>query len=444
MIKKVSNYFSWKVALPLIGVAFVLGIIVVANLSGSHLYSVGGGKIQREKVLSLGRVQENQFVPPAEGKAVKVDLGAMKLFLYENGNLAKEFEVLGKGKIGSYWETPGGEYKVLLKKTNHFSSTGKVWLPYSMQFFGNYFIHGWPYYPDGTPVPQGFSGGCIRLSVEDAKEMYGWVEVGTPIYIHIGDNQTLASGGKYYDGGAKVDFNIDASSYLVGDIDTGEIILGKNIDQKLPISSLTKLVTGMVELGIVNQQNNANIIPSAIGQNRSTKLFVGQKILVANLVYPLVLESDNAAAEVIASQIGRSYFISQMNEHARSLGLLSTTFVDPSGVSEENVSTARDIFKLGINIREYKSFLLDISKGATHNVNGYTWINTNKFSNTPEYLGGMTDLSLDERGASLAVFSIQLSELDTRNIAIVVLGTNDAEGDVMKILDHVKKNVYYK
>ena len=52
-----------------------------------------------------------------------------------------------------------------------------------IQFDGNYFIHGWPYYPDGTSVAKGYSGGCIRLSTEDAEELYGLVDIDMPIII---------------------------------------------------------------------------------------------------------------------------------------------------------------------------------------------------------------------------------------------------------------------
>jgi hypothetical protein len=83
---------------------------------------------------------------------IDVDLAAMTLTLYAEGKEKEKLPVLTKGREGSWWETPTGEYSALLKESNHFSSIGKVWMPWSIQFYGNFFIHGWPYHPDGSPV----------------------------------------------------------------------------------------------------------------------------------------------------------------------------------------------------------------------------------------------------------------------------------------------------
>ena len=84
------------------------------------------------------------------------------------------YPILSIRPSGKY-ATPTGTFKALTKEKNHFSSIGKVWMPWSVQFFENYYIHGWPYYPDGTDVAPGYSGGCIRLSTEDAEELYKFI-----------------------------------------------------------------------------------------------------------------------------------------------------------------------------------------------------------------------------------------------------------------------------
>src|SRR3989344_4766614 len=98
------------------------------------------------------------------------DLAAMELVLWKGGAPAKTFPIKARGEERSFFETPNGVYKIRSREENHFSSIGEVWMPWSMHFYGNYFIHGWPYYPSGTPVSEKFSGGCIRLSSADAKE----------------------------------------------------------------------------------------------------------------------------------------------------------------------------------------------------------------------------------------------------------------------------------
>jgi hypothetical protein len=438
-MKKIWNNFGWEIGISAIGVCFVLSMVFLFGslvVGSSQEKNISNNE---EKVLSLGSVLKNEFIPPVQGKAIRADLGTMKLYLYEEGKIVNEFPILAKGKVGSYWETPGGEYKVLLKKANHFSSTGKVWLPYSMQFFGNYFIHGWPYFPDGTPVPQGFSGGCIRLSIEDMQKVYHWSDVGTYIYIHGGEEKNLASG-NYYEKKLSPKLDLSASSYLVGDIDTGEVLAGQDLDKVLSATTLTKLVTAFVELGIVNQQNNAVVssFDLSLAENQS-KLSSGQKLLIAELVYPLIMESDNVAAEVVAAQIGRNYFISQMNETAKSLGLSSTVFVDPSGKSQENLSTARDIFRLGVNLKNYKEFLFNISEKKIYSSDNFVWNGKNRFINEDGFAGGMSD-----ENSALLVFNVPIEGTEGRNIAVVVLGSKDMEGDVSKILEYLKKDVYFK
>lgn len=119
-----------------------------------------------------------------EGDVLAIDLLKKKAYIYKNKELKDSYEMLSIGKPGSYWETPAGLYKAILKKRNHYSTIGKVYMPYSIQFFGNYFLHGWPYYPSGKSVPHGYSGGCMRFSTHDSKEIFNFVKKDTPIFVY--------------------------------------------------------------------------------------------------------------------------------------------------------------------------------------------------------------------------------------------------------------------
>ncbi len=120
---------------------------------------------------------------------IEADLEAMKITLYENGVAKETVPIASKGRDGSWWETPTGRYAVLGKETEHFSSIGQVWMPWSIQFYGNFFIHGWPHYDDGTPVPPSYSGGCIRLSNENAEKVFRFAAKGMPIIILDADSK---------------------------------------------------------------------------------------------------------------------------------------------------------------------------------------------------------------------------------------------------------------
>ena len=114
---------------------------------------------------------------------LEANLSSMTMRYYEKGEVVKEVPIATKGREGSWWETPAGLYQISTKEKNHFSSFGRVDMPNSMQFQGNFFIHGPTFYPDGTPTPSSYSGGCIRLSMDDSKAIFDLVEQGTPLLV---------------------------------------------------------------------------------------------------------------------------------------------------------------------------------------------------------------------------------------------------------------------
>jgi hypothetical protein len=114
---------------------------------------------------------------------IEANLTAMTLTVYREGASVLTVPIKSKGREGSWWETPSGLYRAEAKEDVHFSSFGQVYMPWSIPFQGNFFIHGWPYHEDGTPVPEGYSGGCMRLEDVYAKQVYDLVEVGMPILV---------------------------------------------------------------------------------------------------------------------------------------------------------------------------------------------------------------------------------------------------------------------
>src|SRR3989344_5108259 len=178
---------------------------------------------------------------------VRNDLKAKKLSLFKSGEPETELEVLTTGKPGSWWDTPSGNYTALSKETNHFSSIGNVWMPWSVQFYGNFFIHGWPHYSDGTPVPKGYSGGCVRLSTEDAQLVYDFMKTGMPIII-TGGGRTVVTSSPLSPVVKESDprLTISSEAMLAYDFTSGAVLLEKNKNAKLPIASLAKLMTATV------------------------------------------------------------------------------------------------------------------------------------------------------------------------------------------------------
>lgn len=395
---------------------------------------------------STGKISEDLSVPK-EGKVIVANLESMKLDLYEDGEIKKTFDILGKGRPGTAWETPPGAFELLYKKENHFSTIGKVWMPFSMQFFGNYFIHGWPYYPDGTPVAEGYSGGCIRLANTDMEKVYEFGEVGTRTVILGTTENTISFNEKgVYSTkkGAKFP-KISAKAYMVADLESGSVIASYGEKVKLPIASLTKMMTALVSLETINQYKETKVSRTAYGTyGAQGNLLTDEKIKISDTLYPLLLESSNDAAEVLAEFAGRNAFIKNMNDKALSIGLFNTEFEDPSGLSKNNISTAEDLFKLVKYIYKYKSYVFEITKLKDYTSGKHTWYSNSKFRNDDNYLGGKNGYTDDARYTLVTLVELPLGEFKKRKIAIILLNSEKTtEKDTRAIILYLLNNVYY-
>ncbi len=119
-----------------------------------------------------------QEIPSAPAKRVEIDRTTQVLRAYEGDRLVLQSRVsTGRGN-----GTPNGSYRVQGKQRMHYSKLYmNAPMPYSVQFFGHYFIHGFSSVPN-RPA----SHGCVRLPLTDgnpARRFYEWVEEGTPIEI---------------------------------------------------------------------------------------------------------------------------------------------------------------------------------------------------------------------------------------------------------------------
>lgn len=237
---------------------------------------------------------------------------------------------------------------------------------------------------------------------------------------------------------------VKAEAYYVGDLDTGEVILEKNKDQKFPIASVSKLMTATVSLENQNQTELALVSKKALatyGENGN--LHLNEKIKVSDLIYPLLLESSNDAAEVIAEDSGRDNFIKKMNEKAKDLGLTSTSFEDPSGLSEHNISTVFDLFNFSKYLKSQKPDLLQLTTERSYNNKKHVWFNTSQFLGIPGYQGGKRGYIDESRQTAVSLFTLPLGSTGQRNIGITILRSPDRLKDVQNIISFLNKNVYY-
>ena len=456
------------VTLALIGIVFVLGGTSVylwqdrLNLADTNSQKV------REFYAQLAQSQiaftdAGEMVFPDEQKFltkkaeyienetsfIEADLRAMRLTLYENGVQGKTMQILTKGKERSWWETPTGDYKVLGKAATAYSSIGNVWMPYSIQFYGNYFIHGWPYHDDGTPVPQGYSGGCIRLATDDAKVVFDFARVGTPILV-LENHEEHAFGALTPKAVTLAPPIVSAKSFLIADLSSGETILEKRPEEPLPVASLTKLMTAVVAHEVIYLGRPIKVTSNMLA-NVSQIFYptIGERYIGLDLLYPLLMQSSNDTANVLSGFLGEGTFVHDMNAKASSLEMSDTQFADASGVSAENISTAYDLAKLLQYIYYKRPFLFDISRGVAFENVGLIKLgdtipiadlkNVNEFIGSPDLIGVKNGETTAARQTMTTVWNIHTTEGDIP-VAIIVLGSEDRKRDTETLLRWLKDN----
>lgn len=252
-----------------------------------------------------------QETPLFDENYVLVNLETMRVELRTATTTLETFEILSKGKPGSYYETIGGIFEHDYKIKKHFSSIGKVYMPWSIHVFGNYFIHGVPYYPNGEEVSSTYSGGCIRLRNEDAEKVFNFVERGTPIVFTQGTEE---------------DFKPTATATPL-----------------LQSMDMTRLMSAIVSLEVLAQDT---IIRDTDGESTTRR-----KLL------PELLKGDDSVSTTYAKAVGEEAFLAYMNQKARSLGLTNTHF---TSLTKPVSTTSDDIARFNTYIENYKSYLLTL------------------------------------------------------------------------------------
>lgn len=151
---------------------------------------------------------------------------------------------------------------------------------------------------------------------------------------------------------------VDAGAVLVADGRTGDVLYAENADRRLPMASITKLMTALVTLERARPREVVTVAPQAVGQGGSSIFLVpGEELRVRDLLAAALVQSANDAAFALAAHVGEgdvARFVRLMNDEAAELGLGDTRFVRPDGLDRRgHYSTAEDVFELArIAMRE--------------------------------------------------------------------------------------------
>jgi D-alanyl-D-alanine carboxypeptidase (penicillin-binding protein 5/6) len=235
---------------------------------------------------------------------------------------------------------------------------------------------------------------------------------------------------------------LSAKAAIVYDTNTGKTLFSKNPHQRMPMASLTKVMTAVI--GIENKVLNDRYFVTKdelVGEN-SMGLLPGETHTLHNLLYGLVLLSGNDAAEVIAAHFpgGRGAFIQTMNNKAKALGLNNTNFTNPSGLEGEGnqYSTAYDLLVITKYALSSYPLFAKIAATVTKNIPAtnthqeyYLQNETNLLTSYPGVKGVKTGYT-PEAGYCLITYL----EYKDHKIIAVLLGSENRRQEMKDILDY--------
>ncbi len=260
---------------------------------------------------------------------------------------------------------------------------------------------------------------------------------------------------------------LSAHSALVFDQQTGQQLLAKNPELQTPIASITKLMTAMLVLDadqplqerITITQDDRDTL-----KGTGSRLSIGSAYTREQLLHLSLIASDNRAAHAL----GRTYpggmqrFVAHMNRMAQVLGMHNTRFVEPTGLSSENRSTALDLAKLADHAYQNYPEIRHISTAGHYSLGKQRVVlkkknkkskvlyrqvafnNTNRFTRADDWQIGLSKtVFINEAGHCL----VMQAGVANREVIIVLLdaqGTNSRAGDATRIKQWLESSPLYR
>lgn len=174
----------------------------------------------------------------------------------------------------------------------------------------------------------------------------------------------------------------NARQYLLGDMDTGKILLKTEHKKEVPIASTTKIMTAVVALENYELNNIVTVSNTAATQiGADAFLLTGEQITVESLLNCLLIKSGNDSAYALAEHMndsgetGTKKFVDKMNQRAKELGMQNTHYNDPAGLDTTGYSSAYDLFIVTKFALKNEKFREIVGKDhfAAKNVDGSIW-----------------------------------------------------------------------
>jgi D-alanyl-D-alanine endopeptidase (penicillin-binding protein 7) len=234
---------------------------------------------------------------------------------------------------------------------------------------------------------------------------------------------------------------LQSNAALVMDQSNAKILFEKNSTIPLPIASLTKLMTALVVVEAHQDMNEILEVTDAdVDREKysASRLRVGSKLTRANMLHIALMSSENRAA----SALGRNYpgglpaFSAAMNAKAKALGMTDTRYTEPTGLSSQNIASARDLAKLVIAAYQYP-VIRDYSTDDKYQVDpgGHSlqYVNSNRLVGSSQWDIGLQKTGyISEAGRCL----VMQAKVDGRPVVMVFLdskGKDSRLGDASRI-----------
>lgn len=240
---------------------------------------------------------------------------------------------------------------------------------------------------------------------------------------------------------------IPAKSALIYDLTTDKVLFSKNPSLKVPMASLTKIMTAIIALENPKQDDKYIVRKESLVGEDSMDLSEGEVLSLEDLLYGLMLRSANDAAEVLADNYknGREGFVKAMNNKAKALGIEDTNFTNPSGLQGDGdqYTTAYDLLVITkhalSNFELFRkvasTFEYTVPETSFHKAH-YMQNETNLLTSYPGVKGVKTGYT-PEAGLCLVTYL----EHNNHRIIGILLGSNNRREEMKELLDYSLKSL---
>jgi D-alanyl-D-alanine carboxypeptidase (penicillin-binding protein 5/6) len=238
-----------------------------------------------------------------------------------------------------------------------------------------------------------------------------------------------------------LDPEIQPKSAVLFDTRSGKFLYEKNIDKKLPIASLTKLMTAVVIVENMNLNSTITVPVEDINvDGYGADLYKDERLRASDLLKIMLIKSSNDAALAFQSEARRQGIdlVQKMVDKADELGMNDTKFTNPAGLDDEAFSTARDLVKLVQYVSKHK-LIWEILRTKELDVYSIDGSIVHHLVNTDQLLGELGGIIGGKTGFTDKAMGTMILLVDVNNnfsnLIGVILGSNDRFTDIRRLIE---------